>query len=292
MDLLSAIIRLRAKQSAQNIGFLGRHVQTWFLREIERHDSDMSRQLHEDSGDAANLSIFRPYTLSTLMKGEYPPREVFSGDWCYVRITSLTHRLSEYLFDKVFRELLPVNRLGPLEFDVESWKDGPPETALCRVDNYESLKNEASSYHETRIPLDFSSPTTFSQKNNSNIDIDYPLPAPDMVFGSYQKRWSTVTDTKIESGFGEFLADYLAITELRIRSEWVRLSQKDVNQSARGFIGHVCYKILGSRDSRDRAKWEHYSSIIRKLALYSFYCGTGHHTTIGMGQTRLLPPKR
>lgn len=289
MDLSSTIIRLRARQSARGLSFLGRHVQAWFLREIRRHAPEVADQLHDEPHNETAPSILRPYTLSTLMKGEYPPREITAGDWCYIRITSLTQELSGLLIDQVLPNLLPQNFIGKLEFELESWRNGPPDRALFQTDSYASLLSRTKTSSETRVSMEFTSPTTFSQMNKSGIDIDYPLPAPDKVFGSYQKHWSAFSGAAIEPEFGEFLGDCLAINELRIRSERVQFSQKETRRAATGFVGRVRFAILGNREeNRFGADWGHYSNILRVLALYSFYCGTGSRTTEGLGQTRPL----
>lgn len=130
MDLLSAIIRLRARQSTNDLGFLGRQVQAWFLPEVGRHDPELARQLHQDPDEQPVQMIFRPYIVSTLMKGEYPLYELAAGEWWWVRFTTLTEKLSELLLNQVLPGLLLINHIGPVEFEVESWKEGPPEKML------------------------------------------------------------------------------------------------------------------------------------------------------------------
>ncbi len=291
MDLLSSIIRFRARQSATHLGFLGCQVQAWFLRELGRHNPEHAKQLHTDHDEHSTQKISRPYTVSTLMKGEYPPRILAVGDWCWVRVTTLTEELSELLLNQVLPSLLPINHIGPVELEVESWKEGPPDESLIQSDTYAGLLLQVMASSETRISLDFASPTTFKQKNKkSGIEKDNPLPAPDMVFGSYLNHWLAYSGMEIDKAFGEFVEDYLAVNELHIRSERVQFSSKETQRAATSFVGQVRYAILRNKGKGQFGPiWEHYSNIARMLAAFSFYCGTGHHTTIGMGQTRPLP---
>ena len=58
---------------------------------------------------------------------------------------------------------------------------------------------------------------------------------------------------------------------------------------ALGFTGAVGFVLLPRSKCGD---WEEYwdgaDPVLQALAQFAFYCGTGDHATIGMGQTRLL----
>ena len=124
MELLSTVVRLRSRQSVSKCPFAGRHAQAWFLREIGRHDPVLVEQLHDASNEDDKQKM-RPYTLSGLYKGPHTVWELSKDDWCWIRITALTKELSDFLYGKVLPELLPVARIGQVEFDVQAWK---PET--------------------------------------------------------------------------------------------------------------------------------------------------------------------
>ena len=138
--------------------------------------------------------------------------------------------------------------------------------------------------------MEFNSPTSFHQKGlHSGFEKDVPLPIPDMIFGNYLNHWLSFSNVDLPVEIGEFIEECLVVNELKIKSERVQFSYNQAQRATTGFVGQVRFAILGNKEkSRFKANWEHYANIVRMLAFYSFYCGTGHHTTIGLGQTRLI----
>jgi hypothetical protein len=47
-------------------------------------------------------------------------------------------------------------------------------------------------------------------------------------------------------------------------------------------------KIKGGYIVKEGNDWNGAATVMQSLANFSFYCGVGHHTTIGMGQSRVL----
>jgi hypothetical protein len=37
--------------------------------------------------------------------------------------------------------------------------------------------------------------------------------------------------------------------------------------------------------------WDRAQDVLQLLTQFAFYCGTGHHTTVGLGQTRVVEPR-
>lgn len=292
MDLLSTTIRLRARHSAFNLPFSGRQVQAWFLREAARHDSDTAARMHEDEpGHSESGTLPRPYTVSGLFKGEAVPASLRAGDWCWLRITTLTQELSEWAAGVVLPNLLPVARIGAVEFDVQPWKADAEQAPWTSQNTYAGLIRQAVDSEERYLTMVFASPTSFSKSfRQSRVKIDVPLPLPDMVFGSYFNHWRAYSGAELPEQLGEFIAECLLVNNLKIQSERVQLSPNDARQAVTGFVGQVCYQMVGNPSkSRFGRDWGHYANIVRMLALFSTYCGTGRKTAIGLGQTRLLP---
>ena len=287
-ELLSTIVRFRVQKNYHDFGYLGRQTQAWFLREVRRHDISLSDHLHNvEAGPQAVKSLLRPYTISTLYKGQHPARELRAGDWVWLRITSLTQPLSEFLTEKVLPELLPEAEFSPITLEVEQWPSGNGGSANTSVTTYAELMRKAIQSEERNLTLEFLSPTTFRQKNLlSNIEKDVPLPLPDKLFGSYISHWSAFSGAEVPDEYGEFLEECIGIKQLNIHSERVQFSRDNPRDAANGFLGQTCFTILGNkRKSRFKANWEHYANLTRMFFLFSFYCGSGRKTTRGLGQT-------
>lgn len=290
MDLLSTIVQLRARQSIPRFGYAGRQVQAWFLREIGRNASSLAEQLHDGIDPSGETHHQRPYTLSTVYKGPGVPRALSEGDWCWVRITSLTQELSQYLFECVLPNLMSVARIGQVEFDVIQWKPESTGDPRLSFQTYESLAHQAVESGETRIRLEYTSPTTFKERSKSGgIEKEVPLPNPDQVFGGYIRQWREFSRIPLPEDIGEFIDEYLAVGELKnLQTERIQFSYTDPNRAATGFTGQVIFRILGSQSkSRFGEDWADYAAVVRAMAMFSFFCGTGRRTTLGMGQTRM-----
>jgi len=289
MDLLSTIVQLRSRQSIPHFGYAGRQVQAWFLREIGRNAPSLAEQLHDGIDSSGETNDQRPYTLSTVYKGPGVPRALSEGDWCWVRITSFTQELSQYLFESVLPNLMSVARIGQVEFDVIQWK--PESTGDPRLSSrtYESLAHQAVESDETRIRLEYTSPTTFKERSKSGgVEKDVPLPNPDQVFGGYIRQWREFSPIPLPEDIGEFIDECLAVGELKnLQTERIQFSYSDPHRAAVGFTGQVTFRILGGQfKSRFGEDWADYAAVVRAMALFSFFCGTGRRTTLGMGQTR------
>jgi len=216
MDLLSTIVQLRSRQSIPHFGYAGRQVQAWFLREIGRNASSLAEQLHDGIDSSGEANDQRPYTLSTVYKGPGVPRALSEGDWCWVRITSFTQELSQYLFESVLPNLMSVARIGQVEFDVIQWKPESISDPRLSSRTYESLAHQAVESDETRIRLEYTSPTTFKERSKSGgVEKDVPLPNPDQVFGGYIRQWREFSPIPLPEDIGEFIDECLAVGELK-----------------------------------------------------------------------------
>ncbi len=137
---------------------------------------------------------------------------------------------------------------------------------------------ELAEQAETRSTaiLQFESPTTFKTR-----EMQYPLPDPILVFASYHSRWSAFAPPEyhIDEAWREWLAYHVAVSRVDVQTEVLSFGK----YRHIGFMGKVEYSVL----ERPGA-----SAALRRpfnvLADYAFFCGTGHKTTQGMGQTRRL----
>jgi len=290
MDLLSTVVQLRARQSISTFGYAGRQVQAWFLREIGRMAPELAAHLHSANDPSDAQADRRPYTLSTVYKGPGVPRSLEEGDWCWVRITALTTDLSHFLQDAFLRNLLPVARIGQVEFDIIPWNPENSGDPRCGCQTYAGITRCAVESDEIRIRLKYTSPTTFKERSkNVDIEKDVPLPNPDQVIGSYVRQWCQFSNIPLPEDIGEFVDECLVVSELKnIQTERVQLSYSDPNRAVTGFTGEVTFRILGSSSkSHFGEDWADYAAVVRAMGLFSFFCGTGRRTTLGLGQTHM-----
>jgi CRISPR/Cas system endoribonuclease Cas6 (RAMP superfamily) len=64
--------------------------------------------------------------------------------------------------------------------------------------------------------------------------------------------------------------------------------------AATGFTGTVGFALLAQKKVKPswQPYWDGADVVMQSLARFAFYSGVGHHSTIGMGQARLLTQNR
>ena len=117
-----------------------------------------------------------------------------------------------------------------------------------------------------RIALRFDTPTAF-QRN----DVSIPLPLPDLILGSYRRRWNEFAPPD--------LLDVSAATRASIRIARVRVESTSLSiwgTRVVGFTGDVLLDVMGEPEA---------CSAVRALVALAPFAGTGVSTTAGMGVT-------
>ncbi len=126
------------------------------------------------------------------------------------------------------------------------------------------------------ITLRFDSPTAFKTRG-----MHYPLPDPALVFASYQARWNAFAPPEfhIDATWQEWLTQSVAVSRFDLRTE--RLDFGEYQHV--GCVGQVEYNVIDRQADAQAARGP-----LNALADYAAFCGTGHKTTQGLGQTRRL----
>jgi CRISPR-associated endoribonuclease Cas6 len=151
----------------------------------------------------------------------------------------------------------------------------PPAGPQVEQRSYADLAAEARA--DTRIQLRFLSPTSFRSR-----EMHYPLPDPIIVYQSWLNRWNEFAPEgiRINVALLDVVSAHVAVGRYDLRTEMVDLGK---NRNVVGFVGHVQYNVIRAAKIGD--EW------LRKLNLladYAAFCGTGHKTTQGMGQTQRI----
>jgi CRISPR-associated endoribonuclease Cas6 len=260
-ELVGLKFELRPAQALHLFPDYAKGLHAWFLHQIQAHDPDLSRYLHDEQtekafalsrldgpmgsqGDALSL---RPdatyYWYLTLLSAE-----VIQGvlPWLQQLPNSLELARNLFTIEKV-TTFLPAQTYGDLY-----------QVKPCRT-----------------VTLSFLSPTSFRRKGNH-----FPLPVPNNLFHSYLRRWHEFSGYALDDD-----DDFLAWIDecVRIDRHWLESTVVPGGKrgNVTGFIGAIALSL--SPKARENPE---FSQLFHSLSHYAPYCGTGHKTPFGLGQTR------
>jgi CRISPR-associated endoribonuclease Cas6 len=234
----------------------------WFLREVQQYDPQLSAYLHDGESEKA-------FTISGLLDGKIisSGRQVklLGNTTYYWYVAGLSNRVIKWMQQWVKK--LP---------DKVSLHDASLHIRSCNIAHtpttYQQLLN---SKHEKSIILQFITPTSFRRKNHH-----FPLPLPTNLFHSYLRRWNNFSGMIVDNNdFLTWIDDCVFINRCQITTSKVLAGKRG---AVTGFTGAI--ELSLTQDANNNPEYQQLFYALGKLAPY---CGTGHKTTFGLGQTRL-----
>ena len=279
--LLSLLITLTPTQPATLRGFYGREAQAWLLGQIARYNADYAEVLHRPNA-------LRPYTVSTLLLNDAGRRgpegevAIVPGHQVQLRITSMDLPLSEMLLAKVVPNLPQHLRLKWTEFcelrlsEENGWDDQA---------TFEKINERASERQGDSVTLEFASPTAFRFDQ-----VDQTLPTPELVWKSLYNKWNSFAPERfrLDPLWPDFAKRCIVVSDFSLRSMKVEFLNGQKG-AVTGATGRATYRLLPEKHCGEFAPFrEGAANVLRTLAGFALYAGVGHHTTIGLGQTRWL----
>ena len=256
----------------------GAAIYAWTLRRIETVDASLSRALHDSDG-------LKPLTTSTLQdtgprdRGmvRLVPQRTYS-----LRLTTLDETVGRALLAGL-RQADPAAtclELGGACLRIQRVMLTHSEHAWAAATRYAELLEQhtlSGGHLPDTLTLQFHSPTLFRINGQ-----DQPLCHPAWVFGSYLRQWQAFAPLELPSDLGDYIQQGVTLGRFELSSGYV-----PVEQGHKG--GHVGF--MGRATFRLRIRDTYYMRLVHLLAAYSFWCGTGYRTTVGLGQTSLLPAR-
>jgi len=270
--LLSAVIQLTVAEPTTAPAILGREAHAWFLRRIADGNAPLARRLHEGDGP-------RPFTVSDLWgKGRAQDGQVRLDPErsCWLRLTGLTEEMSAAL-ERALPKAGETLALGETSFVVSATLADADQHPWAGRATYVSLVQEhtlSPGAPPRAVTLRFASPTLFRSAGR-----DLPLPQPDLVLGGYLRKWNAFSPIQLPEEAARYAQECVALGRFRLRSHLV--SFEGAGKGAHvGFTGEVRFRFLVGDG--------YWTRLMRLLAAYAFWCGTGYRTSAGLGQTQPL----
>ncbi|MFQ3616755.1 MAG: CRISPR-associated endoribonuclease Cas6 [Cyanobacteriota bacterium] len=238
----------------------------WLLDQVRQMNPELSAYLHDGESE-------KPFTISALQGVEIAPGGSLRvrSDRLYTwTITALSQPVVAWLADWLRQPPQTIDLRGaPLK--ILDWglthPSHPPTT-------YEQLFDVAIPPHPA-IALSFLSPTSFRRHKHH-----FPLPVPTNLFHSYLRRWNDFADVEYDSeDFLAWIDESVIITRHHLQSVKTVAGKRG---SVTGFTGAIEMGL-----SKLALEEPEYVQLFMALGRLAPYCGTGHKTTFGLGQTRL-----
>lgn len=238
----------------------------WLLDQVRQMNPELSAYLHDGESE-------KPFTISALQGVEIAPggSPRLRGDRPYTwTITALSQPVVTWLTDWLRQPPQTIDLRGaPLR--ILDWgltaPSHPPAT-------YKQLFDVAIPPNPA-IALSFLSPTSFRRHKHH-----FPLPVPVNLFHSYLRRWNDFSELEYDQeDFLDWIDQSVIITRHHLQSVKTVAGKRG---SVTGFTGAIEISL-----SKTALEDSEYVQLFMALGRLAPYCGTGHKTTFGLGQTRL-----
>jgi CRISPR-associated endoribonuclease Cas6 len=202
-----------------------------------------------------------------------------------LRVTTLNEEMSNAVQEDILPHLPQSLTLRGIEFRIEAYTLDPADHPWAGQATYGELVQGSKGYSRY-VTLEFASPTAFRSEG-----ADIALPVPSHVFRGYWQKWNAFAPEPlcIDETWPQFAAACVMVNMLEnLHTEKVYFAD-GTRGAVVGFEGKAGFALLSQKQCGEWAAiWEGASQVLQTLARFAFYCGTGHHTTTGLGQTRLV----
>lgn len=274
--LLSSVIHLKALERGSIPQYMGAATRSEFLTWMGITDAEEPHapdEPHDDS-DMHGGNQLRPYTVSDLhgvSNAQKGFNRIEAGQSAWFRVTTLNEEQSQKLQNSVLPNIVgKVFTLDRVKFQVTGVAEAGKHPG-ARATSYQALVDrylKSTSPVPDTLNIEFKSLTTFHTGN-----FHLPLPVPRMVLSSWLLRWNHFSSASLPHDRQDIKEAEFVLSRHAIQTDTVEYR----GRAWIGFKGDCTFRIL--------AKDEYWARLCNLLAEYSFYCGTGHKTTYGLGQT-------
>ena len=209
-----------------------------------------------DLAETVHNQRVKPFTQAML-----PAQDNEAAPWVW-RVSWLDDSLVEPFLDGLAGSPPPQLARQPVQF--------LPDATRREAMTYEALGEVRPA---SGFQVSFLTPTSFKQRY-----YDHPLPTPYHCFQSWWGRWREFApaEQEINVALLDVVSAHLVVSYFNLRSEVWQGGQRLLI----GGVGRMTFRAIQA--NRVAAEWW---AAAATLAAYAPYCGTGHKTAQGMGQT-------
>ncbi|BAY13356.1 CRISPR-associated endoribonuclease Cas6 [Calothrix sp. NIES-2098] len=262
-ELVGLVFDLEATSSSSLYSQYTIGLHAWFLDRVRQLNPELSAYLHDgESEKPFNISALEGQLLPTGKQLQLEAKQIYR--W---HVNALSQRVAQFL-SQWLTQLPQTLALRDAPLQIKQVSIAHPPTTYAQL-LQSSVEKKAS------VSLSFVSPTSFRRKGHH-----FPLPVPVNLFHSYLRRWNDFSGMFVEpESFLEWIDEGVIIHQHRLESVKVAAGKRG---SVTGFTGAISCGL-----SKAALANTEFTQLFYALVKLAPYCGTGHKTTFGLGQTRL-----
>ena len=258
-ELVSLVFELIPQKNAKLFPQYTTTLHAWFLDQVRTFDPDLSAELHDAESKPFTISGFEGQIDTT---GEQ--LQLLANQTYRWTVTAFSSTVVQWLAHWL-EHLPPTIELRYAPLQIQSVAFALPPTTYAQLYQSQLAKT---------LTLSFVTPTSFRRKGHH-----LPLPWPFNVFQSYLRRWNDFSGIPVDDeAFLAWVDESVLITRHQLESVKVAAGKQG---KVTGFLGAVEFALT------NEATQPHFQRLFTALGQFAPYCGTGHKTTFGLGQTRL-----
>ncbi|MEH2374165.1 CRISPR-associated endoribonuclease Cas6 [Nostoc sp.] len=235
----------------------------WFLDQVRQFNPDLSAYLHDgESEKPFNISALSGQLLASGRQLQLQAKQIYH--W---HVNALSPTVVQFI-RQWLAQLPEILDLRDAPLQIKQVTIAHPPTTYAHLLHLATEK-------PSNVNFSFVSPTSFRRKGHH-----FPLPVPVNLFHSYLRRWNDFSGIPIEQEpFLDWIDEGVIIYQHRLESMKVAAGKWG---SVTGFTGAMSCGL-----SKAALANSEFTQLFYALARLAPYCGTGHKTTFGLGQTRL-----
>ena len=261
IELVGLVFTVSPQKNASLFPEYAQGLHAWFLDQVRQSAPDLSQELHDEQSEKSFTISRLEGNMTTNTKQIYlSSQEIYR--WY---LTALSQSLVLWM-QQWLRNAPSIITLRQVTLNIHKIEIIHPPTTYQKLFSTERKKS---------ITLSFVSPTSFRSKGHH-----LPLPLPHNLFHSYLRRWNYFSSQKFsQDPFLTWVHENVLILRHQLESVKVAGGKKG---AVTGFVGAIELSLDRSAEQQPEFVQLYYA-----LAQLAPYCGTGHKTTFGLGQTRL-----
>ncbi len=263
--IVSLVLNLQAEENGRISSSTGRAIHGFWFNHWKATAPEIADDLHQPTD-------VQPFTLSPLMGIPFPKKGIIhikKGSTAWLRVTTLSLALSQPLLESWLPRLPAHINIADTTWAIRSIALSPKEHQWAGQQTYQTLRSNAvsASQHE----FEFHTPAAFRLGKRAHL----PFPLPGALLRSWMRRWNAFAPAPLPDSYRELFREELFINAYQLKTVPVRYGRR----LTIGCVGRFSLRTGKLTTPQQTA--------LSALAAYAFYCGSGAHTTQGMGMTQL-----